>query len=133
MLYGVTLLALATLGLSDDHFRTWQLFGLAWGVPAMLAMPILLTGIGLGIALPASNNACIELMPSKVATITGLRGMFRYIGGAIGISLTTLFLHASGTIAAGFRLSFIIFGILFLASVPLVFLMPTGKAAGAHL
>lgn len=132
MLYGVTLLALATLGLSDDHFHTWQLFGLDWGVPAMLAMPILLTGIGLGIALPASNNACIELMPSKVATITGLRGMFRYIGGAIGISLTTLFLHASDTIAAGFRLSFIIFGILFLASIPLVFLMPTGKAAGAQ-
>ena len=60
-----------------------------------VALLILMTGIGLGIAMPASNNACIELMPSKIATITGLRGMFRYVGGVIGISLTTLILHVS--------------------------------------
>jgi len=32
--------------------------------------------------MPPSNNACIELMPEKVATITGLRGMFRTVGAS---------------------------------------------------
>ena len=73
-------MALATLLLGDDGFRLWRLLGLRWGVPEMLALLIMLTGIGAGVALPASNNACIELMPSRVATITGLRGMFRYVG-----------------------------------------------------
>jgi MFS family permease len=98
----------------------------------MLSLVILLTGVGLGIALPASNNACIELMPSKVATITGLRGMFRYVGGAIGISVTTLILHVNASPAAGFRVTFLTFGLVFLATVPLVFLMPTGQQVGTR-
>jgi hypothetical protein len=57
--------------------------------------------------------------------------MFRYVGGAVGISLTTLILHASGSAATGFRITFITFGLVLLATVPLVFLMPTGKQAGA--
>ena len=132
MLWGLGVMAISTLLLGDDTFRLWQLLGLRWGVPEMLSLVILLTGIGLGIALPASNNACIELMPSKVATITGLRGMFRYVGGAVGISVTTLILHVSGSPAAGFRLTFLTSGLVFLATMPLVFLMPTGKQAGAR-
>ena len=63
----------------------------------------MLSGIGAGIANPASNNACIELMPEKVATITGLRGMFRTVGGALGISLITIILHLSSNLANGFQ------------------------------
>jgi sugar phosphate permease len=96
-------------------------------VAETLAVLIMLSWIGLGIALPASNNACIELMPAKVATITGLRGMFRYVGGALGISFTTIILHSSATPAAGFRTTFIAFGLVLLLTVPLVFLMPTGR------
>jgi MFS family permease len=125
----VGVMAVATLALADDTFRLWQWLGVHWGVPEMLSVVILLTGVGLGIALPASNNACIELMPSKVATITGLRGMFRYVGGAVGISVTTLLLHVSGRPATGFRLTFLAFGFVFLATMPLVFLMPSGKQA----
>ena len=84
-------------------------------------------GIGMGIALPASNNACIELMPDKVATITRLRGMFRSVGGAFGISFITMILHLSSTPAKGFRNTFICFGLGLLFTIPLVFLMPTGK------
>lgn len=125
-------MAVATLLLGDDTFRLWRLLGLRWGVPEMLSVVILLTGIGLGIDLPASNNACIELMPSRVATITGLRGMFRYVWGAVGISVTTLTLHVRGNSAAGFRLTFLVFGLVFLATMPLVFVMLTGKQAGAN-
>jgi EmrB/QacA subfamily drug resistance transporter len=132
MVWGLCIMAVSTLLLGDTGFQLWRGFPLTWGTPERLAFLILLTGIGLGIALPASNNACIELMPSKVATITGLRGMFRFVGGAVGISLTTLILHASGSAATGFRVTFITFGLVLLGTVPLVFLMPTGKQAGAR-
>jgi MFS family permease len=101
--------------------------GIHWGVAKMVVVLIMATGIGAGIALPASNNACIELMPEKVATITGLRGMFRSVGGAFGISLITIILHLSSTPANGFRATFISFGLGLLFTIPLVFLMPTGK------
>jgi MFS-type transporter involved in bile tolerance (Atg22 family) len=66
-------------------------------------------------------------MPEKVATIMGLRGMFRTVGGALGISLITFILHLSSNRVIGFRITFIFFGLMFLSSIPLVFLMPTGK------
>jgi Na+/melibiose symporter-like transporter len=130
MVWGLCIMAVSTLLLGDTEFQLWRGLLLTWSVPERLSLLILVTGIGLGIALPASNNACIELMPSKIATITGLRGMFRYVGGAVGISLTTLILHASGSPATGFRVTFITFGLVLLGTVPLVFLMPTGRQAG---
>jgi len=130
MVWGLCIMAVSTLLLGDTEFQLWRGLLLTWSVPERLSLLILVTGIGLGIALPASNNACIELMPSKIATITGLRGMFRYVGGAVGISLTTLILHVSGSAAVGFRITFITFGLVLLGTVPLVFLMPTGRQAG---
>jgi EmrB/QacA subfamily drug resistance transporter len=130
MVWGLCIMAVSTLLLGDTGFQLWPGLLLTWSVPERLSLLILVTGIGLGIALPASNNACIELMPSKIATITGLRGMFRYVGGAVGISLTTLILHASGSPATGFRVTFVTFGLVLLGTVPLVFLMPTGRQAG---
>jgi MFS family permease len=93
----------------------------------VLPFLILACGIGAGTANPAANNACIELMPDKVATITGLRGMFRSVGAALGISLVTLILHLSPDPFAGFTITFIFFGIALLCVIPLVSLMPAGK------
>jgi Major Facilitator Superfamily len=72
----------------------------------------------------------IELMPEKVATFTGLRGIFRGGGGAFGISLITVILHLSSTPGNGFSITFISFGLGLLFTIPLVFLMPTGKKIG---
>jgi EmrB/QacA subfamily drug resistance transporter len=85
-----------------------------------------LTGIGSGIASPASNNACIELMPERVSTIVGLRGMFRQSGNALGVAITSLVLYAVGDLALGFKIIFFTMGILLLATIPIVFLMPRG-------
>jgi hypothetical protein len=68
-------------------------------------------------------------MPEKVATIVALRNTFRTIGGALGISLITLILHLSRTPVFGFNLTFIFFGLALLCSIPLVFLMPSGKGS----
>ena len=97
------------------------------GVSETLSLLILIMGMGVGIANPAANNACIELMPEKVASIVGLRGMFRTVGGALGVSLTTFILHVSGSYPLGFRITFSCFGLALLCVLPLIFLMPSGK------
>src|SRR5439155_8336994 len=45
---------------------------------------VAIAGFFFGVSGPASNNAAIELAPDRIAAITGLRGMFRSIGGSIG-------------------------------------------------
>jgi EmrB/QacA subfamily drug resistance transporter len=127
MVLGTSIISLTTILLAGPGFQLLRMTSTHLGVPQTLAVLIMFIGIGQGIALPASNNACIELMPEKVATITGLRGMFRSVGGAFGISLITIILHLSSTPANGFRIAFISFGLGLLFTIPLVFLMPTGK------
>jgi EmrB/QacA subfamily drug resistance transporter len=127
MLIGLVMIASSTMLLGGPGVFLLQKAGIHFGAAGMLAILVMITGLGMGIALPASNNACIELMPDKVATITGLRGMFRSVGGALGISLITMILHLSPTPAKGFMITFIAFGLGLLCSLPLVFLMPDGK------
>jgi hypothetical protein len=66
-------------------------------------------------------------MSKRMATLTGLRGMFRFVGGAFGISLITGIRHLSSTLANSYRIISISFGLRLLFSIPLVFLMPSGK------
>jgi EmrB/QacA subfamily drug resistance transporter len=127
MVLGLIITSLSTILLGAQGFQLLAMIGNQLEVAQLLAILMMITGIGIGIALPASNNACIELMPERVATITGVRGMFRSVGGAFGISLITVILHLSFTPANGFRITFISFGLGLLFSIPLVFLMPTGK------
>ena len=95
----------------------------------VLSVLMLVSGIGAGITNPAANNASIELMPGKIATIMGLRGMFRTVGGALGISLITCILHLSSSRLVGFGITFALFGFVLASVIPLVFLIPTGKKA----
>ncbi len=127
MLVGMILICTSTVLLGEEGVQTLSLWFIHLGGAGVLAVLIMVTGIGMGILLPASNNACIELMPEKVATITGLRGMFRSIGGVCGISLITIILHWSPTPADGFRIVFLSFGLGLLLAIPLVFLMPSGR------
>jgi len=83
--------------------------------------------MGAGVIFPAANNACIELMPEKVGTIVALRNMFRNVGAAVGVSLLTIILHVSSNNVHGFSVIFVAVGLLFLSSIPLLFLMPAGR------
>jgi EmrB/QacA subfamily drug resistance transporter len=127
MVLGLLILSVATILLGRGGFDLLGMLGVHLGVAETLAVLVMIAGIGIGTAIPASNNACIELMPERVATITGLRGMFRSIGGAVGISLITIILHLSATRELGFRTVFISFGLGLFFTIPLVFLMPTGR------
>ena len=64
---------------------------------AWLSIACTLSGVGAGIAGPPSNNANIELMPSQVGAIVGLRVMFRQTGGIIAISVAAAAVAASGS------------------------------------
>jgi EmrB/QacA subfamily drug resistance transporter len=129
MVLGLIIISLTTILLGQD-LQLWRMMGIHLGIAEILAFIVLVSGMGIGIALPASNNACIELMPEKVATITGLRGMFRTVGGVLGISLITFILHLSSNPGIGFRITFISFGLGLLFAIPLIFLMPAGKKEG---
>jgi EmrB/QacA subfamily drug resistance transporter len=126
MVTGLAIISAANILLAPD-LQLWRTIGIRLGTVGTISLLVLASGIGAGIALPASNNACIELMPERVATIVGLRGMFRTVGGALGVSLITFILHSSSNPASGFNITFISFGLGLMCGIPLVFLMPAGK------
>jgi EmrB/QacA subfamily drug resistance transporter len=127
MVLGLLVVSAATLLLGQEP-EIWKTVGLPFGTVGNIALIVMLSGLGFGMATPAAYNACIELMPEKVATISGVRGMCLYVGGAIGISLITVILHLSPTPVTGFKIAFVSFGLVLLLTIPLVFLMPAGRA-----
>jgi len=87
-----------------------------------------ITGLGMGTAAPASNNATLQLAPDQVAAIAGLRGMFRQCGGIFAVSISTALLNRS--LEPGMEMAHIIwvfaFVLAFLA-IPLVYMVPDFK------
>ncbi len=126
MVVGACIISCAAILLGQGS-RLSGLLGARLGITEILALLMLVFGIGSGIVNPAANNACIELMPEKVATIVGLRGMFRIIGGVSGICFSTLVLNLSPSLNTGFMIVFTALGIVLLSAIPLIFLMPAGR------
>jgi EmrB/QacA subfamily drug resistance transporter len=91
-------------------------------VPLLLVMA--LSGLGMGLLIPSSNNAGLDLLPGRAAVISGLRGLFNSIGGVIGTAVIVLWLELSPDKAAGMRTVFLALGALLIATLPLLFLIP---------
>jgi EmrB/QacA subfamily drug resistance transporter len=87
---------------------------------AYLMVVVAMLGLGLGFAGPSANQAGLDLLPDQVAAITGLRGMFRALGGALGTAAIASIASRADTHAAGLEHSFAIIAVLALGS--LVFL-----------
>jgi EmrB/QacA subfamily drug resistance transporter len=92
-----------------------------------LAISSGLTGCGMGLSVPASNNASLQLAPDQVAAIAGLRGMFRQSGAIIAVSVTTAILARSNDPGIAQAHTFMIFAGLLVLITPLVFLVPEHK------
>ncbi|GAA1384895.1 hypothetical protein GCM10009613_16440 [Pseudonocardia kongjuensis] len=56
-----------------------------------------LLGIGTGLTAPAANNAGMHLVPGDVAAMSGLRIMFRQVGGIAAVSATTAAVAAASS------------------------------------
>lgn len=119
----VALLALQPHGIEVMSFHV--------GVTPLLFAIMGLLGIGAGICTPAANNACIELMPDKVATITGLRGMFRTLGSASGIAIATVVLHTISDVQRAFYIVLFASALIMLISIPAIFIMPASPNVSA--
>jgi len=89
-----------------------------------LAIAAGLTGIGMGLSVPAANNASLQLAPDQVAAIAGLRGMFRQSGAIIAVSITTAVIARSSRPGLVQAQVFIIFVVLLLIITALVRLVP---------
>jgi hypothetical protein len=91
---------------------------------AWLAIGAGVSGLGMGLSVPAANNASLQLAPDQVAAIAGLRGMFRQAGAITAVSVTTSIIARSadpGVVQAHVLLAF---GALLLLMLPLVRLVP---------
>jgi MFS family permease len=93
---------------------------------AWLAIGAGLTGFGMGLSVPASNNASLQLAPDQVAAIAGLRGMFRQSGAITAVSVTTAVIARSSTAQAGIMQAhvFLIFAGILVFMLPLVKFVP---------
>lgn len=102
-----------------------SVLGLEMSSTVLLLMVLGFSGVGQGMLLPAANNACIDLMPQQVGTITGMRAMFRQAGGAVGTVATSLVLHDSADMGRGFYVVFVGLAVIMLVSIPTIFGMPS--------
>jgi EmrB/QacA subfamily drug resistance transporter len=91
---------------------------------AWLAIAAAITGFGMGLSVPASNNASLQLAPDQVAAIAGLRGMFRQSGSIIAVSVTTALMARSSHPGLVQAHVFVVFALLLLALLPLIRLVP---------
>jgi MFS family permease len=97
-----------------------------------LAAWSMLTGLGMGVAAPATNNATLQLAPDQVAQIAGLRGTFRQSGGILYVSLASALLardanpHLAGIAQSHF---FLVQAAVLMVMISLVFLVPEHKGS----
>jgi len=91
---------------------------------AWLAIAAGITGCGMGLSVPASNNAGLQLAPDQVAAIAGLRGMFRQSGSIIAVSVTTAIVARSSDPGLSQAHVFLAFAALLIVILPLVFTVP---------
>jgi EmrB/QacA subfamily drug resistance transporter len=106
---GLVMMALAPAGLSPY----------AW-----LAIAAAVTGCGMGVSVPASNNASLQLAPDQVAAIAGLRGMFRQSGAITAVSITTALVARSSQPGLVEAHVFLAFAVLLVVILPLIALVP---------
>jgi MFS family permease len=118
---GIITLSLVLLGLEPLSIN---IAGIHLGGSFILGTILFLAGAGMGINAPAANNACIDLLPDRIGTITGLRGMFRQSGSAISIAVTSLALESFANMSRGFSVVCFGLAITLLMTVPVVFAMP---------
>jgi EmrB/QacA subfamily drug resistance transporter len=135
----ISIAALAAFALRRTGYRLPMAVGLSIAATGMILMSIAplglspygwlaltagLVGVGLGMALPASNNATLQRAPENMAAVAGLRGMFRQSGGITGISLITAVVARSANPGLALAHSFLILAVVVVCLLPLVFGVP---------
>ncbi len=117
MLAGMGLIVLTLLVLS----RGWTALdagGVELGGFWFMALIILISGVGVGLAGPASSNATLDLAPECAAALSSVRSMFSLTGGALSVTAIVLVLSASPDAAGGLERMFeVLCGVILLAAL----------------
>jgi MFS family permease len=90
----------------------------------VLAGTVGLSGVAMGLFMPSSNNAALDLLPDRVGIIAGLRQFFRQVGGMIGTAGIVVALSISPDKAAGMREIYVVLALLLIITIPLACLIP---------
>ena len=115
MIVGLTIVAIGSVMM---FFKPAGIGAYGW-----LAFVTGLTGIGMGAAMPAANNATLSFATENVAAITGLRGMFRSTGSIIAVSVMTAVVARSSNPGTALGWGFVFFAIPVIAVVPLIMML----------
>ncbi|MFB7943927.1 MFS transporter [Kitasatospora phosalacinea] len=84
--------------------------------PWTTALPLLLTGYGLGLLLPANNALVMRAIPAQSSAVGGgLVNMVRSLGTAFGTALPVLAVHQAGAAAGGRAVLLLLAGVAVLA------------------
>lgn len=89
-----------------------------------LAVASALTGAGMGLATPSSNNASLQLAPGNVAAITGLRNVFRHVGSITAVSVSTAVVASSADPGIAQARSFVVLAGILVLCLPLIRMVP---------
>jgi EmrB/QacA subfamily drug resistance transporter len=98
-------------------------------VYAWLSLGACVTGLGMGMSMPAANNAIMHLAPEQVAGVSGLRGMFRQSGGIAAVSVATAIAVRSADPGAALGGAFFVFACIIAACIPLILRVPDHRGA----
>jgi MFS family permease len=137
---GIILVAsLAVLALRRTGYRLPMIVGfliIAAGLTMMVIAPPHITpyvwlsigagvtGLGMGLSVPAANNAVMQLAPQHVSGIAGLRGMFRQGGAIVAVSIATAVAARGSDPGLALGMAFLVFAAVLVCVVPLIFLVP---------
>ncbi|HEX4088346.1 MAG TPA: MFS transporter [Trebonia sp.] len=134
----IAVAGLATMALRRTGYRWPMIVGftlLACGMVLMavpapfslygwLSIGAAISGVGMGMSVPAGNNASLQLAPESVAAISGLRGMFRQAGAITAVSVSTAVLARSAQPGITQAYVFVGFAVILVILIPLVQLVP---------
>jgi EmrB/QacA subfamily drug resistance transporter len=132
ILFGLALMVITLVVLSRGYHDV-SVGGVQLSNFVYLSVLVGVTGVAFGISGPAANNAAIELAPDKIAAITGLRGMFRTLGGTLGTAVVVLIASRAPSEVEGLQVAFMGLAIVNLVTMTLVFGTPDEVGARAAM
>ncbi len=91
---------------------------------AWLALAAAVCGLGMGVCMPAANNATLQLAPEQAAAVAGLRGMFRQSGAITAVSVTSAVVARSSSPGLAQARVFEVFAALLILALPLILAVP---------
>lgn len=94
-----------------------------------LSIAAAVTGLGMGLSVPAANNATLQFAKGQIAGVSGLRGMFRQAGSIMAVSVVTAVVARASDPGISLGVSFLVLAATLIAVTPTVLLVPEHRGS----